>query len=223
MPVFPGPARCYNPGETRRDTDMNGLRIVLIAALAACLAVVTDATATDLDRARKIVSGRCFLCHGMSGESSSEVFPRLATQNATYLAKQLLDFQSGRRKGSTMNAMVAALTREEMAALGAFFAVQKADPHPPSDAGLAAVGKFLYSRGNPYSGVAACATCHGPDAHGTESLPRLAGQQALYLEGQLRQFHSGGRTNDSSVMHAIASKLTELEIKALSEYLASVP
>lgn len=192
-------------------------------ALATLLAATMPALASDADRARQIVSGRCFLCHGMQGESSSEVFPRLATQNATYLAKQLRDFQAGRRKGTTMNEMVAGITEGEMAAIGAFYAVQKAGPHPPSDPELAAVGKYLYARGNAFSGVAACSGCHGADAHGTETLPRLAGQQSRYLEGQLKQFNLRTRTNDNAVMHSIATKLTEFEIKALSEYLSSVP
>ncbi len=159
----------------------------------------------------------------MNGESSSEVFPRLATQNATYLAKQLRDFKSGARKGTAMNDMAAPLTEADMADLGAFFAAQKADPHPAADADLAAAGRYLYAKGNAYSGVAACTGCHGANAHGTESLPRLAGQQSPYLEGQLKLFNKRERTNDNAIMHAIASKLTELEIKALSEYLASVP
>ncbi len=197
--------------------------LATLATLATLLAFAVQAPAADLERAGKIVSGRCFLCHGMNGESSSEVFPRLATQNASYLAKQLRDFKAGRRTGTTMNTMVAELTEAEMADLGAYFAAQKAEPHAVSDADLAAVGRYLYARGNPYSGVAACASCHGPSAHGTESLPRLAGQQALYLENQLRDFNKRARTNDNAVMHAVASKLTELEIKALSEYLSAAP
>jgi cytochrome c553 len=198
-------------------------RTALLAAFAALLAFAPEAPAADLERARRIVAGRCFLCHGMNGESSSEVFPRLATQNANYLAKQLRDFQTGRRKGTTMNSMVAGLTEAEMADLGAFFAAQKVDPHPPADAELGAVGRYLYARGNSHSGVAACAGCHGPDAHGTETLPRLAGQQSLYIEGQLKAFNKRERNNDNEVMHAIASKLTELEIKALAEFLAAAP
>jgi cytochrome c553 len=194
--------------------------LLLAAALGAGF---PSAFAADIERARQIASGRCFLCHGMNGESSSEVFPRLATQNSVYVAKQLRDFQSGKRKGSTMNEMAKGLTEAEMAALGAFYAGQKADPHAPSDPDLAATGRYLYARGNSYSGVAACATCHGARAEGSESLPRLAGQQALYLEGQLKQFNRRERSNDNAVMHAIASKLTELEVKALSEYLASLP
>jgi len=202
---------------------MNSFGRASIAALLAFSFLAATPAAADLERARQIVSGRCFLCHGMNGESSSEIFPRLATQNATYLAKQLRDFQTGRRKGTAMNDMVAGITEAEMASLGAFFAGQKADPHPPADADLAAAGRYLYLRGNTYSGVAACASCHGPDAHGSESLPRLAGQQAPYIESQLKQFNKRERSNDNAVMHSIAAKLTELEIKALAEYLAGVP
>jgi cytochrome c553 len=194
-----------------------------VLTLLMLLALSPAAMASDLERARKIVSSRCVLCHGMNGESSSEVFPRLAAQNANYVAEQLRDFQSGRRKSSTMTDMVAGLTEADMADLGAYFAAKKAEPQPPSDPDLAAVGRYLFARGNSFSGVPACARCHGANAHGTETLPRLAGQQASYVERQLRQFNRRERTNDNAVMHSIASKLTELEIKALSEYLASVP
>jgi cytochrome c553 len=151
------------------------------------------------------------------------VFPRLATQNAVYLSKQLRDFQSGKRKGTAMNEMAQGLSEAQITGLGAFYAAQNADPHAAADAELAAVGRYLYARGNTFSGVAPCATCHGAKAEGSESLPRLAGQQALYLENQLKQFNKRERTNDNAVMLAIASKLSELEIKALSEYLATVP
>jgi cytochrome c553 len=191
--------------------------------VAATMFAIASPAVADIEQGKKIASGRCFLCHGMNGESSSEVFPRLATQNASYLAKQLRDFRSGKRKGTTMNEMAKGLTEAEVAGLGAFYAAQKADPHAPSDADLAAVGRYLYARGNAFSGVAPCATCHGAKAEGSESLPRLAGQQALYLETQLKQFNKRERTNDNAVMLTIAAKLTELEIKALSEYLASVP
>ena len=40
------------------------------------------AQAADLSRAVEIVEGKCFICHGVEGESSSPVFPRLAGQHA---------------------------------------------------------------------------------------------------------------------------------------------
>lgn len=175
----------------------------------------------DLKRAQEIVNGRCSLCHGAEGESASPIFPRLAGQHPEYIAKQLADFKSGRRKG-TMNDQAAELTDDEMKALGVFFGDKKPKSYTVRDEDLGAVGRFIYHKGNPYSGVAACASCHGTKGEGTVQLPRLAGQHAAYLEGQLKEFNKRERTNDNAVMHAIASKLTELEVKAVSLYLSGL-
>jgi cytochrome c553 len=150
------------------------------------------------------------------------VFPRLAGQNAAYVAQQLADYKSGRRKSSTMQPMVEDLSPDDMKALGEWFASRPTRGHALEDAELAAVGRFVYFRGNPYSGVAACATCHGADAHGSTTLPRLAGQHAQYTENQLKLFNKRERTNDNAVMHAIASKLSELEVKAVAAFLSNV-
>ena len=174
----------------------------------------------DEARAKKIVGGVCFVCHGAEGESSSEVFPRLAGQHWQYIAKQLENFKNGKRKSTAMADMSAKLTPDEMVALGKFFEKQTHAPEPPKDTGLAAVGQYIYHQGNKYSGLAACASCHGPEAKGTASLPRLAGQFASYTETQLKQFNQRERTNDNAVMHAIASKMTPLEMAAVAEYLS---
>ena len=166
--------------------------------------------------------GKCFICHGAEGESSSPVFPRLAGQHAAYVARQLADYQSGKRVSSTMKPMVDDLTPADFKALGAWFESRKTRPHAVEDAELAQMGRFIFTRGNPYSGVAACQACHGPQGHGTEALPRLAGQHAQYTENQLKAFNKRQRTNDNAVMHAVASKLTELEIKAVSAYISGL-
>ena len=138
-----------------------------------------------------------------------------------YVAKQLDNFKSGKRKSTAMADMAAKLTPDEMLALGRYFEKQTVVSEPAKDGALAAVGSYIYQRGNPYSGVAPCATCHGPGALGTTQLPRLAGQFAPYIEGQLKQFNQRERTNDNAVMHSIASKMTALEMAAVAEYLAS--
>lgn len=182
---------------------------------------VTTAQApnADLKRAQEIVNGRCSLCHGAEGESASPIFPRLAGQHPEYIAKQLDDFKSGRRKG-TMNDQAAELTDDEMKALGVFFGDKKAKSYAIREEDLGAVGRYIYHKGNAFSGVASCASCHGPKGDGTVQLPRLAGQHAAYIEGQLKEFNKRERTNDNAIMHAIASKLTELEIKAVSLYIS---
>lgn len=186
------------------------------------LAFPAQAQDAGAKRAAEIVGERCHLCHGRDGQSASAVYPRLAGQNADYIAKQLADFRSGKRKSDAMQPQTANLTEEEMRALGAFFAAQKPAARQASDADLVAVGRYLYTKGNRFSGVPACATCHGPKAAGTPQLPRLAGQHPRYIEDQLAQFNKRERTNDNAVMHTIASKLTELETNAVAAYLATL-
>ena len=186
-------------------------------------AAAAFAQAPDLERAKKIVGGGCFLCHGADGESSSEVFPKLGGQNAQYLSKQLANFKSGTRRSSTMGVMVKDLSVQDFASLGAYFAAKPGTAHEVKDWDLAGVGRYVYLQGNRWTGVAACQSCHGASGHGTASLPRLAGQNAIYLETQIKQFNTRERTNDNEVMHAIAAKMSELEIKAVSEYLSGQP
>jgi cytochrome c553 len=178
--------------------------------------------ANDQARVDEIVQGKCFICHGADGESSSPVFPRLAGQHARYIERQLADYKSGKRKSSAMQPMVEDLTAADFKLLGAFYESRKPQPHAVADPELAQVGRFVFLRGNPFSGVAACSTCHGPSGGGTETLPRLAGQHAQYTENQLRAFNKRERTNDNAVMQAIASKLSELELKAVSSYISGL-
>ena len=174
----------------------------------------------DEARAKKIISGSCFLCHGAEGESSSEVFPRLAGQHSEYIAKQLDNFKSGKRKSTAMASMVEKLTADEMLAIGRFFVKQNVVVDPPKDKKLAGVGQSIFHNGNKLSGVPSCASCHGAEAKGTVSLPRLASQYAVYTETQLKQFNTRERNNDNAVMHAIVSKMTPLEMAAVAEYLS---
>lgn len=191
--------------------------------LALCALSATPVTlAADAARAEEIVGGRCFLCHGAAGEARSAVFPRLAGQHAEYVAKQLADFKSGKRKSEAMQSQAAELTPEEMTALGRFFESKPAKAATARDADLVAVGRYIYNRGNSFSGIPDCASCHGPKALGAPQLPRLAGQHPAYIEEQLKQFNTRDRTNDNNVMHTVAAKLSPLEMHAVAHYVATL-
>lgn len=192
-------------------------------AVAAGLAGAASAQdAAAMARAEEIVGGRCFLCHGMEGEAASAVFPRLAGQHWEYIAKQLGDFKSGKRKSDTMKPQSEELTLEDMKALGRFFENKQVPGREVADADLVAVGRFVFQRGNQFTGLPACSSCHGAKGHGTPQLPRLAGQHPRYTEEQLRLFNSRERTNDNAVMHTVASKLSDLERHAVAAYIATL-
>lgn len=192
--------------------------------LVVCAALFTANTAVaqaDEARAKKIAGGSCFLCHGAQGESTSEIFPRLAGQHAEYVAKQLAAFQSGARKSTAMADMAAKLTPDEMLALGRYYEKMSIPQEEPKDPQLASMGQYIFHNGNKFSGVPACAACHGVNGEGAANLPKLSRQIAGYLEHQLRQFNKRERTNDNTVMHVVAEKMTPLEMHAVAEYLSS--
>lgn len=194
----------------------------LIVGAVCAMSIQALAAGPSVKRGEEIVMGRCFVCHGPEGESSSPVFPRLAGQHAEYLSKQLADFKSGRRKSDSMSSQVSALTTEDMKSLGLFFAAKPAGVHDTEDALLAGAGKYVFYRGNPSSGVPACSTCHGDQGLGSPGMPRLAGQHPAYIESQLTQFHARERTNDNAVMQTVAAKLTPQEIKAVADFIATL-
>lgn len=205
---------------------MNRMHMLALAAI-----VVTASAATAQEalsgkqirgRVKEVITERCSLCHGAKGEAATGTYPRLAAQHPAYIVKQLRDFRDGRRKGSAMNEMAKDLTEEEIAGLAVYFSTQKPGAKKSLEADLVAVGSYIFNKGNPFSGVAACAGCHGAEGHGTIQLPRLAGQHPSYLESQLVDFNKRERTNDNAIMHTIASKMTMLEIKAVTAYIGGL-
>ncbi|MEW6164692.1 MAG: c-type cytochrome [Pseudomonadota bacterium] len=196
------------------------MKRTVLAALAALLS--SGAWAEASPRVTEIVTTRCALCHGVDGESASAVYPRLAAQHPDYLQKQLKDFRDGRRKSDTMGEMAKDLQDDEIAGLAAYFAGKEAAARQRGDMEFAAVGKYIFHKGNRYSGVPACASCHGENGHGTAQLPRLAGQHPRYVTTQLSEFNKRERTNDNAIMHTVASKLTELEMNAVAAYIGGL-
>ena len=82
----------------------------------------------------------------------------------------------------------------------------------------------IYRGGIADKGVPACASCHGPTGQGIPSqFPRLSGQWAEYSVTQLLAFTQGpGARNNNDAMHTIASRLSDSEIKAVSDYIAGL-
>jgi cytochrome c553 len=198
------------------------MRYLPTAFAAMLLGAVTAAAAQDAAnaRAQEIIAGSCFVCHGSQGESSGAGFPRLAGQNGAYITQQLADFKSGRRKSSTMQPMVEELVAADFELLGRFFESRPTGAHAVENPELARLGRQIYQEGRQSAGVPPCAGCHGETAHGTATLPRLAGQHALYTENQLKQFARGVRANEA--MTPIAKGLGAQEMKALAAYLSAL-
>jgi cytochrome c553 len=73
----------------------------------------------------------CNQCHGPDGEGVAGTFPKLAGQNAKYIAKQLKDWQLGKRANDPLHLMTtvsAKLDDGEIAAVAAYYASLPAAP-----------------------------------------------------------------------------------------------
>jgi len=186
------------------------------------ISIIANTYAAGDPAAGKEKSATCQGCHGTDGNSYAPNFPNLASQNATYLAKQIHNFQSGKRKNETMNAMAAGLSQQDINDITAYFSQQKIIPDTAS---TSAAGKKLYEGGNHYYHTPACASCHGPNGvgNGPGAIPALAGQKAEYVKKALHDFKSGARSNDrNAMMRNIASTMTDKEIDAVADYLAGM-
>ena len=148
----------------------------LLPALSAALLATCLVSPAGAQTVGEQVADQCAACHGQQGHSSSDEFPQLAGQNAQYLRKQLEDFRSGQRQHVAMSAIAQSLSDAQIGAMASYFQAQTPQPHPSDDALLAGMGRYIYERGNIYSQVPACLSCHSATGAGNARLPRLAGQ-----------------------------------------------
>lgn len=209
-------------------TRAGTVRVLLVAAVlsAAGSAVRADEIdAADKQHAQKVAITVCGTCHGPQGNNTQPKFPRLAGQNANYLAAQLKAFRSQARGDpdalSYMWGMAAELDDDTIAALAAYYAAQKPEASPGGDAAAIARGREIYEHGIAAEGVPACSTCHGAGAHGTQDFPRLAGQHAQYILKQLASFQSNMRK--VAIMHGVAQNLRLPEMESVAAYLQAQP
>lgn len=188
------------------------------------LAHAADAP-TDAQRAalQKTVE-TCGACHGANGRSVSPTFPNLAAQQAPYIELQLKAFKDQTRADPDAQAymwgMAAQLSDGMIGQLAEYFSQQPAAPGKPEKAALVAQGKRLFDQGVAEQGIPPCASCHGSQAEGMATFPRLAGQHAPYLLKQLLVIQNVLRT--APVMHGVVKNLSRDQMQAVVAYLESL-
>ncbi len=198
---------------------MNKLLVSLVLSLGvagAAHALEGDATAGQ----GKVAL--CSACHGADGNSMLPNFPNLAGQGERYLIKQMSEIKDGTRSVPEMTGMLTAMTEQDLADIAAHYAGQQS-AKGAADAELAKRGEQIYRGGNLKTGLPACTGCHSPTGQGNApaAYPHLAGQHADYTAKQLTAFREGERTNDGDgmIMQTIASRLSNKDIKAVSQYI----
>jgi len=207
------------------------MKSLLALTLLAAVVVSTSARAADapaaaakpdLAKGQALSTQVCAACHTADGSRGSPANPIIAGQHADYLSKQLEEFKTGKRKNAVMAGMAQPLSAADMKNVSAFYASKTAKPGFAKNKDTVALGEKIYRGGIAAKQVPACAGCHSPTGAGIPAqYPRVGGQHADYHEAQLNAFRSGARAN-SAQMTAIAAKLSDKEIKAVSDYMAGL-
>ncbi|MBK7901324.1 MAG: c-type cytochrome [Azonexus sp.] len=92
-------------------------------------------------------------------------------------------------------------------------------------AALLATGPVLAADGAALYKEKTCTACHGADGKKTlmPDYPKIAGQNAKYIERQMLDIKSGARANgNSAAMKGVMEIVTEADIKALAAYIANM-
>jgi cytochrome c553 len=189
---------------------------VLLSALVCAIPFCVAMAATPDDPAIREKAQACFACHGPNGNSQNPDYPILAGQSWRYVYIQLKDFKEGRRSNPMMSPLAASLSREDMIALGNFFAAQK-----PQGIVFNADGARV-AAGKKVSDAVLCPMCHLGGFVGQNEIPRVAGQYPQYVKKQLHDFKAKLRTNDAGNMTSVAGTLSEEDIENLSHYIANL-
>ena len=183
----------------------------LIGALLFCSSPNT-ATAAEIPAETLAL---CASCHGEAGVPTAADIPILWGQEFYYIYVQLKDYKAGLRANETMSGVVADLDKETMQALAQHFSEQ---PWPsigyiaPADE----EGKALAALS-----AGQCVQCHLGGYEGNSRIPRMAGQQADYLERTMQEFKNKIRLNSAAKGSLLAS-YSDDDIAAMARYLAGL-
>jgi cytochrome c553 len=166
----------------------------------------------------------CVRCHG--DEESlpiSDRVPRLHGQSEAYLIRALENYGDGTRESGIMKPIAYEMSSEETAALASYYAsLSLSDAEPLEDPAAVARGRQIAKEGVAEGGIPPCSSCHRGD---NPQFPKLAGQSAAYLRGQLELWGKGlrDRSGYGAIMAVVAKRLTPAQIRDVTAFYASQP
>lgn len=198
---------------------------ILVAGACLVFGVQSVQAAGNAEEGKKkfYTCGGCHAIEGYSNAYPNYHVPRIGGQQEKAVLAALKSYKSGDRVHGSQpqaNSMQgnAALSDGDLNDIATYISKRVLSTVTNSVTGNAIKGK---------EGIAACAGCHGEDGNVldkdgkplNDEIPRLAGQHEDYLIKALNDYKKGVRKNP--IMNAMATPLTEEEIKNVSAYYAS--
>ena len=210
----------------------------LMSCRAACLLMfLVPAVATAAETAKTSLSAvlrakpdpvhgaqlfaQCVPCHGAQGGGNTNGdTPRIAGQHYRVIAKQLVDFRSGKRWDFRMEGMA---DRHHL--VGAQdFADVSAYVSGLTQPGVRGVGSGEFVEEGRRIYAKQCESCHGASAEGEakSGVPRLAGQHYSYLVRQMYDAVDGRRPALPRLHSQRIEPLDYEQVRAVADYLARI-
>ncbi len=188
----------------------------------------------------RIIAKSCQSCHGLDGMNRIEGFPNLAGQNYGYLVNQLEAMRDSAKLRAGYSTFVEsdALTRKQIRRSSTIM-----DPYVIGLSDLAIADVSAFYAGLPCLQGASkaplpppqvavrCQICHDKSGISKDTnMPNLAGQDALYLEQQLKSYKAakmqagdGQEKRRSVVMEGQVRSLGDAVLHDISLYYSSLP
>jgi cytochrome c553 len=162
------------------------------------VAVAAPAQAGPLDHPSAPKALVCSACHGLNGNSPGHAVPILAGMAPSYFKKAINDYASGKRPSPEMEPYAKYVVQFGLDEIADYFAMQRRQ----SPARIKVEAKAL-TRGTTLA--TQCIVCHeqGGEGDAFRAIPRLQGQPALYLKGQMALFASDKRKLDDKEQEKI--------------------
>lgn len=173
------------------------------------------------NKATEIASQNCARCHdNAASDPPNAKAPRLAGQSREYLSRALSEYARGERASGYMEVVAANLSDDEIEALSEYYANIRPDKKATPAEQLER-GRQLATQGAQSQAIPPCISCHGTSAAPT--YPRLAGQSAAYILGQLELWKQGliSQTEHGRMMGQIAKRMTPQQMQDAARYFAS--
>ena len=156
----------------------------------------------------------CAGCHGADGNSVTPGIPSLAAQPKIYVENALVLIREGVRGNALMQGLMTGIPDHEIVALASHFATLPAKPAP------GVPDKALLQKGRALADKLRCGSCHLPNYHGREQMPRLAGQREEVLYARMIAFRDKAPPGTDTIMSATLYRVADAYIKAMAHFLA---
>jgi len=174
------------------------------------------------------IAKNCVMCHGPSYQGYF-VAPRLAGQRAQYIEEQIKGFLVHKRNNPYSElymwraaAKLSSLEPDAIRSVSVYLSTLEPEAAKDGKQELVSEGASLFAGGEPAENVPACAVCHGPNAVGAGTVPRLGGLSFTYLKRRLIEWGEGYHSSTPCPMPQVAKNLSDEKIEALASYLSFI-